>query len=63
MPHAFLSVLLPLGFLAAIFLALSALGSIGAKGEPRNAAPHVSLRQKLRRAIASRHAPGSAPAH
>jgi hypothetical protein len=62
MPHALLSVLLPLAFLAAIFLVLSALGALTSKGEPRPARARVALRDRLRRAIASRHSPPSAPA-
>jgi hypothetical protein len=63
MPHAFLSVLLPLAFLAAIFLALSALGAIRPKDAPRPRTAHgPGLREKLRRALASRHTPPSAPA-
>jgi hypothetical protein len=63
MPHAFLSVLLPLAFLAAIFLALSALGAVRSKQEPKPRTAHSpGLRDKLRRALASRHGPPSAPA-
>jgi hypothetical protein len=41
MPHAFLSVLLPLAFLAAIFVALSALGAVRRPPPPPpETAPH-----------------------
>jgi len=64
MHHALLSVLLPLCFLAAIFVAMSALGAITSRRESgASTAPSVGLRERLRRMLPSRHhAPPSAPA-